>query len=305
MFDSKTFLQELGIDEGEEEKTNAGNSKIYRFSYDRKKLVLKVYKGDDARIKSARSREISAYEFLNTNNFKGISRLHTQFEISDGIILDYIPGWHPCHGAKTNDVILKCMFNLKQLFLRSPNLFDATDACFSTDDVLSQIFVRIKSLQKIEPHLSHKLHRGLQSLQNIEAIRFPDKTLTFSLSDVGPHNILKYFKNYFFLDLEFFGRDSSVKAIADYLLHPKNRFPFIVKQNTFNFGESRLETDIELLTKTLPFFAVKWACIVARRTAINADKKQKLSLVKLLDYYLHVGSLRDPKAIYEQIAFVR
>lgn len=277
-----------------------GNSVLYRVSIRRMKYVIKFYQGDQKRILRSREREISALQFLDTNSFKRAPKIYVDLSPDDGICMEFIKGTPPKQDLRTSRAIMHAILRLKSLFKTQSQFPHAVDACFSTQDVIDQIEERIPALQS---EIGKRFAAYVEDLKSREVIEFPRTTNTYSFSDVGSHNMISRFGRYWFLDMEFFGEDSAVKMIADYLIHPRNE----LTQESVNFfidiGCEEFGIDREMLLLSIPFFAAKWATIVARRIKDSNAIKPEVKIN--LDKYLKLSSLRTSTSIHKEILNLR
>jgi hypothetical protein len=222
MSDASILLGELkdkGIKIEELKKSIGGNSKLYKFMLNGKSYVLKVYVGETVKKTQSRKREIETLYFLKNFDLFQIPKLILEFSPDDGLCLQYIPGKNPKQNNRTNLEILYAFRNLKKIYKDSPGFMNAVDACFSTSDVIEQIENR---LQKTDFFNNRVLEKSLDKVKELTQVEFPKSSLTYSFSDVGAHNMIRRFRKYWFIDFEFFGQDSAVKMISDYMLHPKS-----------------------------------------------------------------------------------
>jgi len=305
MSEAAQFLEDLRskrIKVSEPKKQVGGNSKLYKFRLGGKRYVLKVYEGDTERTNHSRERELKSIQFLRREGFFRVPKVDLELSPEGGICLEFLPGKNPRLDKKTNREIFRALKDLKRIYVESPNFMEAVDASFSTSDVILQIELR---LQREELREEGRIEKTLERLKMLEPLKFPESSLTYSFSDVGPHNIIVYFGRYWFLDLEFFGRDSAIKMINDYLLHPKNIFSKKTLKRSIEMAESSFDIKREMLFKSTPFFAAKWATIVARRLKNEIPNDAKFEIENKLNIYLEIASLSDLKSIYEKLIDLR
>lgn len=308
MFDSFAFLQTIeaqGIQINEPKRQKGGNSHIYFIKLENQELVLKVYKGDETRKKTSRDREFSSYRFLNAKGFTRLPKLYEEIVISDGILLEYIKGQTPTHSLKVNREILESMRHLASLFRLDSSFKDAVDACYSTEDIVSQITDRIVNLGNSLTSHFDKLQDTLTLLQNREPLDFSNGTITYSMSDIGVHNTIQSEQGLKFLDLEFFGKDSAVKMIVDYLLHPRNCIPRELRSETLEFGEGVFGIDLDLVINVTPFFAAKWAAIVLRRLNAMTQEEERHKSLQDFQGYLDLAKMKDREQIHAKLLTLR
>ena len=308
MFDSSTFLQTIkaqGIQVNEPKNQTGGNSHIYLIKLDSQEIVLKAYKGDDARKRISRERELSSYRFLNSNGFTKLPKLYEEVVVSDGIVLEYVNGQNPTPSLRVNSEILKSMVHLASLFESNSSYKDAVDACFSTQHIITQIHSRITYFKDSLTICPSKLQEMLTLLEQREPITFANSTYTYSMSDIGVHNMIQTKKELKFLDLEFFGRDSAVKMILDYLLHPKNSMSSEIRSQTLEFAETQFGIDLDLVINVTPFFAAKWATIISRRLNAMAQEEDRHKPLQDFHSYLDLAKLKDREQIHAKLLSLR
>jgi hypothetical protein len=108
-------------------------------------------------------------------------------------------------------------------------------------------------------------------------------------------------RRFYFLDLEFFGKDSAVKMILDYLLHPRNQFSFEEKVKALEWTEKKLGTSLDLVMNCAPFLAAKWATIVARRMTLEYRQQSMFDLKEYFERYLEIAVSRDVSEIQDKL----
>ena len=308
MFDSFAFLQMIeaqGIQISEPKRQKGGNSHIYFIKLDNQELVLKVYKGDEVRKKTSRDRELSSYRFLNAKGYTKLPKLYEEIVVSDGILLEYINGQTPTHSLKVNREILESMRQLALLFRSDSSFKDAVDACYSTEDIVSQITNRIVNLRNSLTSHFDTLQDTLTLLQEREPLVFSNETVTYSMSDIGVHNTIQSEQGLKFLDLEFFGKDSAVKMMVDYLLHPRNFMTRELRSQTLEFGEDVFGIDLDLVINVTPFFAAKWAAIVLRRLNAMTQEEERHKSLQDFQGYLDLARMKDREQIHAKLLKLR
>ena len=299
------MIEAQGIQINEPKRQKGGNSHIYFIKLDNQELVLKVYKGDEARKKTSRDRELSSYRFLNAKGFTRLPKLYEEIVISDGILLEYINGQTPTHSLKVNREILESMRQLSSLFRFDSSFKDAVDACYSTEDIVAQITNRIVNLRNSLTSHFDKLQDTLTLLQEREPLVFSNGTITYSMSDIGVHNTIQSEQGLKFLDLEFFGKDSAVKMMVDYLLHPKNSMTRELRSQTLEFGEDVFGIDLDLAINVTPFFAAKWATIVSRRLNAMTQEEERHKSLQDFQGYLDLAKMKDREQIHAKLLTLR
>jgi len=301
MSDASIMLGELkdkGIRIDELKKSIGGNSKLYKFILNGKYYVLKVYIGETVKKTQSRKREIESLYFLRNFDLFQIPKLLLEFSPDDGLCLQYIPGKNPRQNNRTNLEILRSFRKLKKIYMDSPGFINAVDACFSTSDVIKQIENR---LQHTDFFNDRSLKESLDNLKKLTQYEFPKSSLTYSFSDVGAHNMIRRFSKYWFIDFEFFGQDSAVKMISDYILHPRNVFTDNSIKRCFKFASDTFGIDAKVFFDSIPFFAAKWATIVSKRFMSGTSSDLRVNAGRLINQYLELSSIADPELIVRKV----
>ena len=98
-----------------------------------------------------------------------------------------------------------------------------------------------------------------------------------------------------FIDLEYFGKDNSLKLVGDFLLHPQNAFSkeenycFLERSRlNFGFSDSQLRAFLSLLS-------IIWSLICAKRlemmTKVDTDSLVLQAQRDRVGYYLDMAEL--------------
>jgi len=234
-------------------------------------VVVKKYLGVLERRTSSLNREVRAINFLNSKNLKLIPNLLDVSEENSLVVLEYLRGVKPIPSKEAMDAIIYFTQLLKKIHAQDNTFPDAIDSISNSADLLTQIENRIISLEK-ETSIYEIVEHARTVLKSVSSLNYDSKVCeaTYSVSDLGLHNMIRCNEGFRFLDLEFFGADSPVKLIGDFLLHPKNIFPGYLslqfhKELTqfFNVSESAI-------AEYLPLSALKWSLIIARK-AVKED----------------------------------
>lgn len=302
MFDATELINNFkiqGISVSEITGHQGGNSQLFKFKVNSKMYVLKVYKGEKNRIENSKKRETKAIEFLKENRFNNIPKLVSEFSPSNGICMEYVKGKAPKQNRSSQSKIFKMLLKLKKMFLRNPNFQPAVDASGETDEIIKQIDSRLIDLRNIPLNLQLRFEYILNGLKNESSIKFSSETMTYSFSDLGVHNIIKSGNKFIFIDYEFFGKDSAIKMLIDYLLHPKNIISINLLNSTLKFGEKKFFINPDIFLQAVPYFSLKWVTILAKRFKEDDIKNSKIKNVKNLEWYLVLSSLSNTREIYK------
>lgn len=269
-FETFKFILDAGIPTVSE-RIKGGNSSVYKGHLPNGMTVaIKEYIGDKFRIKRMLSREVESIKFLRSFGIENIPEIvEIQYE-SGLIVYRWIDGKEPRPDSKSIDELVNFCISLKEIYNLGSSFENSIDAVFSFTELESQISNRIQDLEKTFPSLEvndlcHSLREKLRACMNIKKnTSFTNKT--FSVSDLGTHNMIASKRGNYFIDFEFFGLDSVNKMVGDFVLHPKNKF----NQNDISIFVSSVsntfEWDSDELMEILPLLTLKWALIAYART---------------------------------------
>jgi hypothetical protein len=279
--DLETIRKLLGIKIKILKTQLGGNSRIYVVDTKERIVVVKKYLGDtDRRIRSM-TREIRALNFLKTNEVFQVPLLIESAKNDFMVIMEYIEGVKPKSNSQSMSAIVNFLESLKATYVCNPSFPSAIDGIESTRDLLVQIQTRILNLenQRISGELILEANKSFERLASMDYSRTKfDKT--YSVSDLGVHNMIKKGNRIKFIDLEFFGSDSPIKVIGDFLLHPKNTYSDELNLKLWESLAPIYKIDEPAIAEYLPLAALKWALIVMRRlkpadtsTKVNSEKE--------------------------------
>jgi hypothetical protein len=256
---------------------------------------------------SALKREVRAINFLNSKNFKLIPSLLDVSEENSLVVLEHLRGVEPIPNREAMDAIIHFIQLLKKIHAQDGTFPDAVDSISNSTDLLKQIENRIISLQQ-EKSVYEIVQHARTILSRLSILNYDSKVFdrTYSVSDLGLHNMIRCNDGFRFFDLEFFGADSPVKLIGDFLLHPKNTF----------LGDFRLNFHKELtqffnvydtaISEYLPLSALNWSLIIARR-AVKEDcstlRKMQGNSLNLAWDYLKKSECEGSQLLRETVYF--
>jgi len=280
-----------------------GNSRIARISVGGDEFILKKYLGGDTRSKKSCSREKYSLELLGRF---AINTPKVNLDLCSETIncIEFIEGKpHQFNHSAINEIITfqENMIEIKNLIndeLRTVPW--AVDAAFSEIDVFNQIDARCKNgskeLGKNWRIISHKLENLKNHRKRTKRKEARSKDFVLSQSDIGCHNMLETkSQKTFFVDFEFFGKDSPQKLILDFILHPRNEFDDHLNASFVEDLSKKFEVELKLLEVWFPLIALKWASILMRRleflTASNEDTQKIADANESFEAYIE---LSDP-----------
>lgn len=306
-FETFKFILDAGIPTVSK-RIKGGNSSVYKGHLPNGMTVaIKEYVGEKFRIERMLSREVESIKFLRSFGIENIPEIvEIQYE-SGLIVYRWIDGKEPRPDSKSMDKLVNFCISLKEIHNLSNSFENSIDAVFSFTELESQISNRIQVLEKTFPSLEvnelcHSLREKLRACMNIKTnTSFMNKT--FSVSDLGTHNMIASKGSNYFIDFEFFGIDSVNKMVGDFVLHPKNKFNQNDISRFVSSVSNTFEWDSDELMEILPLLTLKWALIAYVRTFkedsfkgivkignSNIDKSLGTQYLKYFDLGGHIGA---------------
>ena len=226
------------------------NHKVVNFFFQDNVALNKIYNQKPEEIIKF-DRELNFYNYCKENKITCVPNLLGSKKNS--LILEYINGIN-LDNVNPQNLNLFSSF-LKQL--NSPNnigmmnLPIAGEAILMSKDLVLNIKKRIKEVGlkgKYHPHSFQSY--ALEILNEGEGTNHEIGKIIANPSDFGVHNSFVYKDQLFFFDFEYAGRDSLLKCVMDFVLHPANKidineinnvakiFSEAVGINNFNISES-------------------------------------------------------------------
>lgn len=233
-------------------------------------MAVKIYQGTELRKYAMLNREVKAINFLRTN---GVVNVPSNLEVRTDLGLiayDWIEGNSPIPDKECLDSIVSMC--VKLFSLKEKHLFfeDAVDAAFSVSDIVYQVQTRLLRLKDVSnKHVVSQLLEKINSRlfnfsknDNLSSVVF---NKTFSISDLGSHNMLVNSQQFFFIDFEFFGIDSTEKMLGDFLLHPRNEFSKFDIERFLNDFSYKIPWNKDNFRNIFLLLTLKWASITLER----------------------------------------
>ncbi len=269
---SQTFKCELELGIPRISKhIQGGNSSVYKGHLPNgMTLAIKKYEGDKIRVDRMLTRELESIQFLRSFGIQNVPEIiEIQHEL--GLITYlWIEGKEPYANSQSMDELIDFCISLKELHNYGSSFDNSIDAVFSTIEIESQISNRIQNLEEIyssaEVNIlcSNIRERLCKHAESNKSVEFANKT--FSVSDLGTHNMINSNSKFYFIDFEFFGMDSVDKMVGDFILHPKNKFDHNNVRRFIDTISKNFEWDSTELMRILPLLTLKWALIAFART---------------------------------------
>ena len=266
-----------------------GNNKLFKVTGDNGEcFVAKQYFRQSTNPTSRLDAEFGGLEFLWRNGVTQIAEPLACDRDLGVAVYRHIDGLPANDRMPEADDIGQAVAFLKRLreLAKQPQAQDlpaAAEACFSLDDVLDNLRLRLNRLNKVEPKSpvfealcalrDNDITSALENMASTARARLggrPEAALdacwrTLSPSDYGFHNAIRRSDGELvFVDFEYFGWDDPAKTFADFLLHPamqlshKNGGIFL-SQSLAAFDDPELA---ERVRTYFPLFGLKWVFII-------------------------------------------
>jgi hypothetical protein len=282
-----------------------GNSIVYQIKVGELDLVVKEYKGEVERKIRSFQREKSALHFLNQNEVTFVPKIIYSQERLGFIVTEFILGDIPKPNRQSIEAILEFTKKLHELFQVDSTFPYAVDAGIKLCDIQTQISERIAYVTNEFKSYIPRIKEIALAIDMRQQKVVSQSKLTYSVSDLGLHNALLFRDEIFFIDLEFFGKDSPYKLIGDFLLHPQNRFSQL--DNAYFLDESMSIFDINRnhLKDYVGLLAVKWSLICIKRLQNLSREGADLNVLQaqkdIVGYYLEMAELFVHSGEWEQL----
>jgi hypothetical protein len=205
----------------------------------------------------------------------------------------------------------------------------ASEACFSLDDLLTNVrarFARFESIksqpQGCDVEMLQFLNKQLRPAFESFASKAEDKLSqigiglgqvlerserTLSPSDFGFHNtLLSPTGNVTFVDFEYFGWDDPVKMISDFVLHPAmslsgaQRDEFLSKMVAV-FSDQQASIFVDRLRAIFPLYGIKWSLILLNEFLPQALARRQFALGQHDEDILKLKQLKKAQRLLENI----
>jgi hypothetical protein len=274
------------------------NSRVFRVDLNGaeppspQEVVVKFYRRDPGDARDRLGTEFGSLQFLWQNSVRAIPRPIAIDRDRQCAIYEFIPGEVATSRAITPadiETTVGFLGALKRLrdAPGSAALPAASEACFSLDDVVTNLERRLDRLRHAEPGgddvarmrrwtaetfapFLAEVREWCRRAARQSEVAFDEpigpEARTLSPSDFGFHNAIRRPDGTLaFLDFEYFGWDDPAKTIADYLLHPGMGLGEPLKRD-FAARALAAFADLPMLPArarlVYPLFGLKWAMIL-------------------------------------------
>lgn len=288
-----------------------GNSVVHQVQAGPLSLAVKEYTGESQRILRSLQREASALNFLQQHHIPCVPKMLYSNEDLGFIVMEFITGERPISNRDSIVAMLKFIEILKDLYQVDPSFAYAIDAGTSDDEIRNQIRGRLSEVGAESIELVTKIKNLIKEKRGTSIQEVLTSDLTYSVSDLGVHNSLSRQGDFYYFDLEFFGKDSPYKLVGDFLLHPQNDFSYgdnslFLEKSMLIFGlyEERLGRFVSLLS-------AKWTLICSKRLKkmieTNVDNEALQAQRDLVGYYLRMAEVfahsNEWKILFDKVRF--
>jgi len=235
---------------------------------------IKIYKGENTRCVRSWRREIKSLKFLNQNNFNKTVSLIDYDKSTYSILYKWVQSNSEFLSNFGKKCIVNSLVDLHNLYQKNKSFYYAIDSIIFFKDLKKQILTRSEIIfanKFIDKKTKQKLLDTTTVISNTKFTHEKLKINTYSFSDIGLHNLLiDNNMNPYFIDLEFFGKDSKVKLIADLFSHPLNSFSSS-ELNNIRHKLCLADVETQQIIEIMPGIALKWAFISAKRLQKESD----------------------------------
>jgi len=265
------IIQEIEVKEIKKYELG-GNNNFYYFKDSRTEYALKLYSESD--INRAR-REVECYKFLESTE---LSDFLLKFIKHDPVLNAAIFKWE--NKVRENcdiNTAIDFIYTLNKISKRSKKYkYQAKDALFSLIDYEHDIKRRILTLnnsiyyENIRIFLNDVIEYKQSYISEnynvlIYIINLYKDHSILSPSDFGFHNSMCTDSGVKWFDFEYFGYDSPLKLIVDFLIHPAMSLNVDEKMLWLNkmMSEFEINNSISSHIKTVwPLLGIKWILII-------------------------------------------
>jgi hypothetical protein len=282
----------------------SGNSLSYKVETEENTLFVKDYYKNPKDQRNRLKTEFQALKFLWEKGIRNIPKPYFSDEKNNIGIYEYIKGKEIRNreiGYREMQKVLDFIIKLKGISRKYGNEWKqpASEACFSTKELLSNIEYRYRNLRKVRGNndfgkllkkfwnlfSKYKLASGNWKLAT--DIILSTKYRILSPSDFGFHNAFRKDNGHFvFIDFEYFGWDDPVKLISDFLIHPKMELSVDMKK-IFRDEAMKLFSDDQNIKQRFkilfPLFQLKWCLIMLNEFLPESLGRREFAAGKTLD----------------------
>jgi len=291
-FDQSVYAAAKGLINGSSIKSlslsgSGANSRIYRVETSKDIYALKFYREGKRDYNDRLNAEKKALNLFHNNGILNTPEIYG-FDLENNcVLMEWVDGSvirKP--NSRDIDSLSDFIINIDQV-KNSINLeshVEATEACLSASELISQIENRIDKLSDSDSQDLHDFIKYYLSplfeeisywvcdcyinmnMNTDEKLRIEYQTL--SVVDFGFHNALKKRNDdIIFIDFEYFGLDDPVKLVSDTLLHPHPLMNISRELRQYFFDKtigcfSKDDNYYDRMKVLYPLYALRWCTIM-------------------------------------------
>ncbi len=296
---------------------HGANNRLFRVDCESGiRFALKVYFRTDGDPRDRLSVEFAALSFLSSR-IPGLIPAAVVCDESLGVgLYEWIDGGKVATPLLDDiDATLYFLARLKEFSgdADAGHLGEASEACFSFDDLQGQITNRYGKLLAVaatEPALENFLNKqfypyfrtlsavAFERLSEHPGLRSVDPQYRcLCASDLGFHNTLRRADGHLvFVDFEYFGWDDPVKLVCDFILHPGMDISVANRQHFWKGAQKIFISDPtfdERIDLCFPFYALRWCMILLNEFIPECwERKQIAGAMDALDQRKHQQLLK-------------
>ncbi|MBN2459199.1 hypothetical protein JXB28_02850 [Candidatus Woesearchaeota archaeon] len=283
------------------------NSRVFKLSTKNKIYLAKQYFKHPKEQRNRLEVEYKASEFLHKNQINCIPKPIAKDEKHNIAIYEFVKGKPVAEvTSKDMDCVFEFMSELKKLAAipSSKYLPVAADACFSFQSIVDIIERRLKRLEaaaasnnsnsalifeelndflesSFKPNYAKVLEWARKQAAKSKlgfSEEIKPELRTISPSDFGFHNTIRK-KNgkLVFVDLEYFGTDSPMKLVSDFLLHDAMKLTGKQKHEFYEKSIALFKEDRQLKQRVsiaYPLFGLVW-CLIFLNEFLGVDLQRR------------------------------
>jgi hypothetical protein len=233
------------------------------------------------------NRELKFYEFCAKNNILNVPNLLES--TNNTLIIQFIEG-SPIRNVNNENLFLFYNFLAKLNNHKNNNLINnlpiAAEAILESKDLIINIEKRIKQVGLVGKYHPNKFKNIVNTILNEAVLVNHDiGVIIANPSDFGVHNTLFYSDQLYFFDFEYAGKDSLLKCIMDFILHPANNINIDDMDKIVNsFSIAIGENDFKIKNITKQCFIIWWVLRLLNSISYNTiEYKIKNNLLHKVD----------------------
>ena len=309
------------------------NNRLYQLTCgDSKRYVAKFYPRVGPNDRDRLTAEFTSLDFLWKHGLKCVPEPVLMDNTHGCAIYEHVDGQEiPSTSVNESEIdqAARCLISIKELCGAegSADLPVAAEACFSVQEVLENIEMRLARLQELpavggyHPDLRDFLDReyapALAEIREWSGSTLEDWGMspqhelaqserTLSPSDFGFHNALRRPNGEIvFLDFEYFGWDDPAKMISDFLLHPGMAFGDHLKHRfvtTILEGFQGYSNLAGRLAVAYPLFGLKWCIIILNEFLPEKLSRREFANGVTVDLgETHLNQLKKARALLDRV----